>query len=86
LRHEIFFISIQDDGGSFVWLMAFASPGLCQSTGSISGRSVDSVTHMALNLATVSLFKEGSMNPIHRVSTDEKGGFTINHLPEGVTV
>jgi ferric enterobactin receptor len=80
---KFFLSAFRMTAGSFVWLMAFASPGLCQSTGSISGRSVDSVTHMALNLATVSLFKEGSMNAIHRVSTDEKGGFTINHLPEG---
>lgn len=51
--------------------------------GKITGRVIDSISKIAVDFATVSLFKTGSTTPINGMSTDTKGNFTLTNVPEG---
>jgi ferric enterobactin receptor len=51
--------------------------------GKISGKVTDAATKMVVDYATVSIYKQGSTAPFNGASTDEKGNFSIDHIPAG---
>ncbi|MES2240210.1 MAG: outer membrane beta-barrel protein [Bacteroidota bacterium] len=68
----------------FVFLSTFIT--LAQSTknkGSITAKIIDSETKVPVEMAMVSIYKTGETKPFNGVTTDQKGVFTFNSLPEG---
>lgn len=51
--------------------------------GKISGKVTDAATKQPVDYATVSVYKQGSTSPFNGISTDPKGRFTIDHIPDG---
>ncbi len=51
--------------------------------GKISGKVIDAQSKQAVDYATISLFKTGATSPFNGASTDPKGNFIINNVPEG---
>ncbi|HAL83988.1 MAG TPA: TonB-dependent receptor [Mucilaginibacter sp.] len=51
--------------------------------GKISGSVTDSITKQPVDYATVSIYKQGSTSPFNGASTDPKGAFTIDGIPNG---
>ncbi|HEY8661555.1 MAG TPA: TonB-dependent receptor [Hanamia sp.] len=49
----------------------------------IKGRLLDSVSHNALEYATISLFLNGAQKPINGAVSDKKGNFVVNNLAPG---
>lgn len=65
------------------FLVGFSTAGICQSTGNITGRVVDSVTKTGVDFATISLFKPGAQSPFNGASANETGAFKIENIPPG---
>jgi len=51
--------------------------------GKITGNVTDSITKQPVDYATVSIYKQGNTSPFNGASTDPKGGFTIDGIPNG---
>ncbi|MGN6180933.1 MAG: TonB-dependent receptor domain-containing protein [Mucilaginibacter sp.] len=51
--------------------------------GKITGKVIDAGDKTAVDYATVSLFKQGSIAAFNGASTDDKGNFVIDHVPAG---
>lgn len=56
---------------------------MAQSTGTISGKIIDSKTKEPLSFVTVSLTPQGSSTPIYGVNTDDDGLFKIAKIKSG---
>jgi hypothetical protein len=63
--------------------MGFAAVGFAQSTGSISGKVIDSLTKQGVYFSTISIFKQGSASPFNGTTADQNGLFKIENLPGG---
>ncbi len=64
-------------------ISAFAHTNDDVVKGRLSGKVTDSVTKAPISYATISIFKQGSVNPFNGVVTDDNGNFTINNLVAG---
>lgn len=51
--------------------------------GKITGKVTDATTKVAVDYATVSIFKQGVTSPFNGASTDPKGNFKIDNIPNG---
>lgn len=51
--------------------------------GKITGKIIDAGDKTAVDYATVSLFKQGTTAAFNGASTDDKGNFVIDHVPNG---
>lgn len=51
--------------------------------GKISGRVIDSATMKNIDYATISVFIAGEANPLTGTTTNQKGVFSVDHLPAG---
>ncbi|MFI5138752.1 MAG: TonB-dependent receptor domain-containing protein [Sphingobacteriales bacterium] len=51
--------------------------------GKITGHVTDSITKQPVDYATVSIYKQGSASPFNGASTDPKGAFTVDGIPNG---
>ncbi|PTQ97860.1 outer membrane receptor for ferrienterochelin and colicin [Mucilaginibacter yixingensis] len=60
-------------------LTSFAQGG----KGKISGKVVDAASSAPVDYATISVYKQGAASPFNGISTDKKGNFSVNNLPEG---
>ena len=54
-----------------------------QKTAKITGFIKDSITHAAIDYASIALFKTGDIKPIDGVVTNTKGGFTLSNVKKG---
>lgn len=51
--------------------------------GKMSGKVTDAITKAPVDYATVSIYKQGSTSPFNGASTDPKGNFRIDNIPNG---
>ena len=51
--------------------------------GKISGIVTDAITKQPVDYATITVYNQGSKSPVNGATSDPKGSFTINGLPEG---
>jgi ferric enterobactin receptor len=51
--------------------------------GKISGKVTDATTKQVVDYATISVFKQGSTSPFNGASSDPKGNFTVDNIPNG---
>lgn len=56
------------------------------SSGTITGKIVDSKSNQPVDFATVSLFKSQASQPIRAVQSDMDGGFNISNVPNGTYI
>lgn len=54
------------------------------SKGKITGKVTDAQTKAAVDYATISIYKKDAASPFNGGSTDPKGNFQINGIPDGV--
>lgn len=62
---------------------AHAQNNTANDKGKITGKVTDAVTKAVVDYATVSIFKQGSTSPFNGASTDPKGNFKIDNIPDG---
>ncbi len=51
--------------------------------GKITGKVVDSATHLPVSYATISIFKVNNPSPVNGVVSDDNGAFTLTNVSEG---
>ena len=61
----------------------YAQPGNAANDGKVTGRVIDEVSKVAVDYATVSIYKQGNASPFNGASTDPKGNFVIDNIPQG---
>lgn len=68
-----------------ITLLFFLQSSFAQNTvkGKITGKVIDSLTKTPVDFATVTVFKDDSKTPFNGISTDPKGNFAFNNLPDG---
>ncbi|MDB5012702.1 MAG: Ferric enterobactin receptor precursor, partial [Daejeonella sp.] len=72
----------------FLLFQIFATPSIAQinktsGKGKISGTITDVSTKQPVDYATITVYNNGSKSPVNGTTSDPKGNFTINGLPEG---
>jgi len=67
----------------FLIVLSFTVNAQNAVTGKITGKITDAATKLPVDYATISLLKQGTTTPINGVISDPKGGFTIDHIPNG---
>jgi outer membrane receptor protein involved in Fe transport len=63
--------------------LLFSLKVYAQSKGTISGKITDADTKQPVDYATISVYKTGSTSPFNGASSDVKGSFKINNIPDG---
>ncbi|HMH23029.1 MAG TPA: TonB-dependent receptor [Puia sp.] len=58
-------------------------PGPPKEKGRITGRIVDSVSHSAIEYATVAVYAQNNTRPVNGATTNEKGVFSLSGLTPG---
>ncbi len=53
------------------------------ASGKITGKVIDASTKLPIDYATISIFKQGNPSPFSGSVSDNKGNFTIDHIPNG---
>ncbi|HEY4325044.1 MAG TPA: outer membrane beta-barrel family protein [Mucilaginibacter sp.] len=69
---------------TLIFLHFFVIAVKAQTTrGRIDGKVIDEQTKQPVDYATIGIYKQGAASPFNGISTDPKGNFTLNNLPEG---
>ncbi|MFG4001388.1 TonB-dependent receptor domain-containing protein [Flavobacterium aquidurense] len=68
---------------SLILLCSITSFSQATGKGKITGKVIDSESKVPIEMAIVSIFREGETKAFNGLSTDQNGAFTIDNLPTG---